>query len=222
MFHTPIIVDALGNGFELTGADAGVDFDFDGDGTEERSSWTAAGSDEAFLVLDRNGNGAIDDGRELFGDFTPQPAPPSGIDRNGFNAIAAYDKPQNGGDADGEIDAGDAVFWLLRLWQDTNHNGISEAGELHTLSQVGLESISLDVDEARRRDQYGNRFRYRAKVYSTNHRHLGRWAYDVFLRSTTAAVHDMQKPQTKTGIAHLESHLRLLGIYLDPNLMDIQ
>jgi hypothetical protein len=67
-----------------------------------------------------------------------------------------------------------------RLWLDTDHNGASEAGELHTLADLGVTTISLDYREARRRDRYGNRFRYRAKVAGPNGGDLGSWAYDVF------------------------------------------
>jgi hypothetical protein len=133
-------------------------------------------------VLDRDGNGLINSGRELFGNHTDQPPLQTGESYNGFRALAVFDSRANGGNANGRIDGGDAVFDRLRLWRNTNHNGISERDELQPLRSSGILAIGLDYHEARRTDQYGNKFRYLARVFVAPRTDGPIWAWDVILK----------------------------------------
>lgn len=179
--ETPVLIDVLGNGFTLTNPQNGVNFDMNIDGTAERLSWTTPTSDDAWLVLDRNANGVIDNGSELFGNHTLQPEPTDGNGRNGFLALAEFDKSSLGGNGDGVISEGDAVANDLKLWQDTNHNGVSELFELHSLEELGLKEIELKYKRSNQSDSNGNFFRYRAKIKDNHDAQMGRWAWDVVL-----------------------------------------
>jgi hypothetical protein len=180
-FPTPVLIDVKGNGFSLTDAYSGVMFDMGGDGHLEPVAWTVSNTDDAWLAYDRNGNERIDSGKELFGGFTDQPH--ATRTRNGFVALAEFDLAMNGGNGDGVISTNDAVFSSLLLWQDINSNGISERSELHTLKELGLKTIELEFKESKQIDEYGNKFRYRAKVKDANNAQLGRWAWDVILQA---------------------------------------
>jgi Ca2+-binding RTX toxin-like protein len=123
----PLVLDLDGDGYELTTqANSRTYFEFDSDGFGERTGWVRG--DDGLLALDANANGKIDDVTELFGNRTT----------SGFAALAVHDI-----NADGKIDASDAVYSSLRIWQDRNQDGVTDAGELKSLSELGIASISL-------------------------------------------------------------------------------
>jgi hypothetical protein len=150
-------------GYILTSAENGVRFDFFANGKPIQMAWTARGWNGGFLALDRNGNGKIDNGTELFGNVTPQPNPASG-GKNGFLALAAYDQPANGGNNDGIIDPLDSIYSKLVIWVDANHNGVTDPGELVSLKQADVQSIALKYETNSWTDLYGNKFRYRSTL----------------------------------------------------------
>jgi hypothetical protein len=132
----PIVLDLNNNGLELTDVTKGegVNFDIKGDGKKVNVSWVKPG--DGFLVLDKNNNGVIDSGKELFGDQNGA--------ANGFLELAKYDS-----DSNSLINSKDSIFSKLSVWQDFNRNGLSEKSELNSLSSFGISSISLTPDNTR-------------------------------------------------------------------------
>ncbi len=177
---SPIIIDVDGNGYAMTSAEDGVVFDFYGAGHPIKVSWTARGSDDAWLALDINGNGSIENAGELFGNWTLLPRSKRRAS-DGFEALGAYDAVENGGNSDGVIDAADRIYSKLLLWRDGNHNGVSESDELFSLPAMQITSVDLNYHLVRFVDQYGNAFRYRSRLRSAKDTTVGRFAYDVFL-----------------------------------------
>jgi hypothetical protein len=162
-------------------AQDGVNFDFNKDGAKERMAWTLAGSDDAWLALDRNNNGKIDDGSELFGNATPQPV----VEKpNGFLALGEFDRMISGGNEDGLIDSRDLVYPKLRLWRDLNHNGISENSELFTLADSRVASVWLKYEEVKQVDEFGNAYRFKGVMVRLERQgYVQRTIWDVFLKT---------------------------------------
>jgi hypothetical protein len=167
---TPIIFDLNNDGYHLTDDKTGAVFDLQNTGHPRQWSWTGEAEDEAFLVLDRNGDGLINTPTELFGNVTPQPPTD---EPNGFTGMAVFDT--NG---DKTIDARDPIYAQLRLWMDANHDGISQPGEIFALPAKGVTSISIEYRLSKRSDRFGNLFRYKAKSIINGQE---RWVWDVFL-----------------------------------------
>ena len=123
----PLVLDLDGDGIELIAIEeSNVLFDLNADGFRELTGWVKA--DDGMLALDANGDGKINDIRELFGDALT----------DGFDELKTLD-----GNNDGVINASDAKFSQLRIWQDFNQNGVTETGELKTLAQLNIASIGL-------------------------------------------------------------------------------
>ena len=127
----PVVLDLNGDGVQLSALEGSeVHFDFGGDGFRERTGWVSAA--DGMLAIDANSNGLVDNGLELFGSST----------QDGFAVLEKLDS-----NADGKIDSEDNSFSQLRVWQDLNQNGISDAGELQSLTSLGITSISLTRDK---------------------------------------------------------------------------
>jgi hypothetical protein len=178
---SPIIIGVQNSQYRLTSAQGGVDFDIDGDGITERIAWTPKNSDLVFLALDRNNDGRINDGTELFGDYTVPGA------MNGFEALRRL-AAEVSVLSDTSLASDHPLFAHLLLWNDKNHNGISEASELVAANQF-LTSIGLEYQAVGRRDIFGNLFRYagwvrgRSNSAGTSSKNDGgtHRIYDVFL-----------------------------------------
>ena len=138
---SPIVIDIMNEGIHLTSFKDGVPFDFAGNGQKMLLSWTDSRYHNAWLALDRNHNGTIDNVQEMFGIPTqPQLA---GTEPSGWAALRIYDTPAYGGNGDGFIDPGDKIYSDLLLWIDENHDGISQPNELHHLAEMGVHRIKL-------------------------------------------------------------------------------
>ncbi len=147
---SPLVLDLDGNGVTTVGLEAGIYFDHNGDSFLERSGFVGAG--DGLLVWDRNGDGIINNGAELFGNNSVLAG--GSLASHGFAALAELDT--NG---DGVVNVDDEAFAYIRVWQDINQDGVSDEGELFTLEAAGVASLSLMFTNQRYVDAYGNEHR---------------------------------------------------------------
>lgn len=159
----PILVDLDRNQFHLSDRDDPVTFDIDADGLAETLTWTAEGTLDSFLCWDRDGDGRIADGKELFGNSTP--LADGTIAPFGFIALAELDSPHQGGNADGWLDSLDAAYSTLCVWTDFDHDGDTDLGELRGLAAAGVSSLEVEPRTYPRRDAAGNLLLYNAKAW---------------------------------------------------------
>ncbi|MDT3718864.1 calcium-binding protein, partial [Pseudomonas oryzihabitans] len=145
--YDPLSLDLDGDGIETVSANSGVVFDFDGDGLKTGTGWVKG--DDGFLVLDRNGNGTIDNGGELFGIDTIKANGKKAA--NGFDALSDFDS-----NADGIFNADDKAFGEVRVWQDKNQDGVAQGSELKALKDLNIAAIHLASKETNI-DSNGNR-----------------------------------------------------------------
>jgi hypothetical protein len=175
---SPIEIDTRGEGFHLTDAAHGVAFRERPAGALTQMSWTDPGYHNAWLARPNPDGSVTSLAANLFGNLSPQP---KSEDPNGYRALAYWAEQEGCGVVD-YLDAQNcaAVWTKLRLWQDSNQDGIAQPEELHTLEELGVHRISLDFRESRWTDEYGNQFRYVAGIADADAPRDKR-CYDVFL-----------------------------------------
>lgn len=181
--QSPILIDLDGDGFHLSGLSSPVAFDINADGQIDILSWTRAGEQDAFLFLDLNGNGQVDDGSELFGNHTL--LADGSVASNGYEALARWDAVSEGGNENGFLDVEDGAYGALKLWIDSDHDGRSMASEILSLEASRVERISLHCHESRGQDEHGNNFRFLARAWLSQ---VGGsvkavWTADVFFQT---------------------------------------
>jgi len=160
--YSPLVLDFINKGRPqlISPSDSKVQFDLAATGFKQTVGWVE-GRQGGLLALDLNGNNKIDDGSELFGQFTKLHA--TGLRaQNGYEALKQYDMNR-----DGVIDSKDPIFHRLVVWSDHNINGISEGSEVVSLAEAQVTGISIQYRELPLNKQFanGNQIRYQAKFF---------------------------------------------------------
>ncbi len=189
---SPLILDLDGDGIETISKTAGIHFDHDGNGFAETTGWV--GKDDGLLVWDRNGNGLIDDGSELFGNNTKLANGQNAA--NGFAALAELDSNQ-----DGKIDANDAAFTQLRIWKDADSDAVLDTGELQGLSESNVGSLGTAYANQNLTDAQGNKV-LQAGTY-TDANGVVRTMNDIWFAVDTARTKNLNVVEVSAEIAAL-------------------
>lgn len=151
----PLIFDLDGDGILTSDVDLDpVRFDINSDGYSEMTGWTVPDALDGLLFMDLNNNKVVDGGYELFGDTSTLPYGSAAA--NGFDALAVYDLPENGGNNDGQITRRDRVWAKLRLWVDVNHDAFATGPETRTLGHYKIVAIELVPTPGAGADASGN------------------------------------------------------------------
>ena len=199
---SPIIFDMGGDGVQTTNVNSGAYFDHAGDGFAEQTSWVA--ESDGLLVRDLNGNGKIDTGAELFGSETRLSSGAKAGQKaaNGFEALQELDSNR-----DGKVDASDATFASLLVWQDSNGNGLTEHGELRSLADAQVQSIDVAYINSTQVDSNNNQ--HKQLGHFTTSAGQVRDANDVWFQTDTS----FSVPTNQVSVSAEIAAMPLIGGY---------
>ncbi len=203
----PLILDLDGDGIETVASANGAYFDHDGNGFAERTGWV--GSDDGLLVLDRNSDGIINNGTELFGDQTILQNGQTAS--NGFQALSDLD-----GNSDGKIDANDAAYSQIRVWQDSDGDGYSysRADELQSLSDLGIAAIDTGYTTTNIDDGNGNT-QVQAGTFEKTDSTTGQIGGFMLQRDTAYTIAEawLDVPETVAALPDLQGYGNLYDLH---------
>ena len=202
---SPIVLDLGASGIATHDFHQGSFFDFAGTGSSVSTGWV--GPSDGFLFLDRNGDGLINGGSELFGNATPLAN--GTLADNGFTALAELDSNH-----DGKISAADTAWATLRVWLDTDGNGLSAPSEIVTLSQAGVASINTAYADSLKKDGFGNELRQLGSF--TRSDGLTRQAIDIWFKT------DPSQSVLNSNLAGLTADATVPDLIGSGAVMDLQ
>jgi len=159
LYMCPLIVDLEGDGFKFSGPEGAVEFDMFVTGTPQKAQWVLPNQDDAFLAMDLNGNGIVDDGSEMFGNGTLMLMDGTRA-MNGFVGLAQYDRLEYGGNDDGLITEADRIWQDLYLWLDSDADGVSQPFEMAPIGEFRVSGFNVIPREKYHYDKNDNWLRF--------------------------------------------------------------